>query len=268
MASLKNTTVAGTDSAQLPVGTTAQRPGSPVTGDLRFNTDFDTVEYYNGTKWLYVPNYAETGLVQYNDAAEPASYSGSGTTWGGIEGGNLTLVNGVGFSTDGSGSLDFDGTNDYASNTTINTSNTLSFNCWYKADATGGNLVSQGGNSGWRVRILSSQTNFFDRGTTNYIEARYAPVTGVWINLCVVGDSSGLKAYRNGVLIAQNSTAFGGGNTDNFYIGVTDLNGDTGGFSGTEWYNGKIGLIQLYNRALGNKEVWQNFQAFRNRYGV
>lgn len=268
MAILKNTTVAGTDSVQLPTGFTSQRNPSPTAGDMRFNTDFDTVEYYNGTKWIYLPNYAETGLVQYNDAGDPDSYPGSGTTWSGIEGGNLTLVNGVGFSTDGGGSLDFDGTNDYASNTTINTSNTLSFNCWYKADATGGNLISQGGNSGWRVRVLSGQVNFFDRGTTNYLEISFTPETGVWTNICVVGGSFGLRGYKNGELIVSNTTAFGGGSTDNVYVGVTDLNGDTSGFSGTEWYNGKIALIQLYDRALSAKEIWQNFEAFRGRFGV
>jgi hypothetical protein len=32
-------------------GTTAQRPGSPVAGDCRFNTDDDRYEYYNGSDW-------------------------------------------------------------------------------------------------------------------------------------------------------------------------------------------------------------------------
>ena len=32
-------------------GTTAQRPGAPVAGDTRYNTDDNKLEFYNGTDW-------------------------------------------------------------------------------------------------------------------------------------------------------------------------------------------------------------------------
>lgn len=35
----------------LPVGTTAQRPASPATGQIRYNTTTGLVEVYNGTSW-------------------------------------------------------------------------------------------------------------------------------------------------------------------------------------------------------------------------
>jgi hypothetical protein len=35
----------------LPAGTTAQRPASPATGQMRFNTTTSRVEVYNGTSW-------------------------------------------------------------------------------------------------------------------------------------------------------------------------------------------------------------------------
>ena len=35
----------------LPVGTTAQRPAAPATGQMRFNTTTGSVETYNGTSW-------------------------------------------------------------------------------------------------------------------------------------------------------------------------------------------------------------------------
>lgn len=35
----------------LPSGTTAQRPASPATGMMRFNTTTGLVEVYNGTSW-------------------------------------------------------------------------------------------------------------------------------------------------------------------------------------------------------------------------
>ena len=43
--------VGGTASIKVPVGTTAERPGSPVRGFVRFNTDLTTFEGYNGTEW-------------------------------------------------------------------------------------------------------------------------------------------------------------------------------------------------------------------------
>jgi len=41
----------GTGSAVLPSGTDAQRDGSPLAGYIRFNTDADTFEGYDGTAW-------------------------------------------------------------------------------------------------------------------------------------------------------------------------------------------------------------------------
>lgn len=35
----------------IPSGTTAQRPGSPSTGYVRFNTSFGHLEWYNGNSW-------------------------------------------------------------------------------------------------------------------------------------------------------------------------------------------------------------------------
>ncbi len=34
-----------------PIGTTGQRPGSPVAGQLRYNSTFNQLEYYNGSGW-------------------------------------------------------------------------------------------------------------------------------------------------------------------------------------------------------------------------
>jgi len=40
-----------TGSLKLPVGTTAQRDGSPSAGFMRWNSDDDTAEVYSGTAW-------------------------------------------------------------------------------------------------------------------------------------------------------------------------------------------------------------------------
>ena len=45
----------------IPVGTTAQRPGSASTGMLRFNTDIDYFEGYNGATWVKLGHSSPTG---------------------------------------------------------------------------------------------------------------------------------------------------------------------------------------------------------------
>jgi hypothetical protein len=54
----------------------------------------------------------------------------------------------------------------------------------------------------------------------------------------------------------------------------TNANGTSvgvyGGFSGSRsyWYNGKISSVKVYNKALTESEVKQNFNAIRQRYGI
>lgn len=52
MATFKNVTISSTGAMQMPSGTTAQRPASPSSGDLRFNTDLGVAEYYDGARWI------------------------------------------------------------------------------------------------------------------------------------------------------------------------------------------------------------------------
>jgi hypothetical protein len=61
MANFKNTTVNDTGYLRLPVGTTAQRPGSPVAGDMRWNSDRELIEFYDGTVWIGVGAFAAEG---------------------------------------------------------------------------------------------------------------------------------------------------------------------------------------------------------------
>jgi hypothetical protein len=64
MATLKNTKITTNDSLGLPKGTTAERPAAPLSGSLRFNTDLDYVEIYNGSEWVQF-----NPATNYNSAA-------------------------------------------------------------------------------------------------------------------------------------------------------------------------------------------------------
>jgi hypothetical protein len=46
---------------EMPAGTTAQRPGSPVAGYTRFNTDTGANETWNGSAWFLSGNVTQTG---------------------------------------------------------------------------------------------------------------------------------------------------------------------------------------------------------------
>ena len=68
MADLKQTTINDTGFLRLPTGTTAQRPGSPADGQIRFNTDTLAAEWYDSeyNSWFpisYIPPIATGGTV-------------------------------------------------------------------------------------------------------------------------------------------------------------------------------------------------------------
>lgn len=93
MATLKNTTINDTGHLTLPSGTTAQRPGSPAAGMMRYNSSLGAVEYYNGTTWRYIGDVGTTSATPASSAAQiralypnaadgdywykPAGYTGS-----------------------------------------------------------------------------------------------------------------------------------------------------------------------------------------------
>jgi len=66
MANLKNTTINDTGFFKVAVGNTSQRPSSPATGMLRWNTDLGGLENYTGTEWkpvVSIPITAEGGAI-------------------------------------------------------------------------------------------------------------------------------------------------------------------------------------------------------------
>lgn len=72
----------GTGSFNLPAGTTAQRPSSPVAGTIRFNTTLKTIEYYTGTAWSTDSYQIELLLVGGGGGA--GAFGGGGGGGGGF----------------------------------------------------------------------------------------------------------------------------------------------------------------------------------------
>ena len=60
---------AATDAIVLPVGTTAQQPGSPVAGMLRYNSTDSAIEFHDGSSWTSVGSGgAATAIDDLSDA--------------------------------------------------------------------------------------------------------------------------------------------------------------------------------------------------------
>lgn len=55
-----------TDAIKLPVGTTAQRPAVPSTGEIRYNTTTGKLEFYNGSSWKNTQEAISTGMLLYD----------------------------------------------------------------------------------------------------------------------------------------------------------------------------------------------------------
>lgn len=78
----------------LSVGTTAQRPSTPATGMLRFNTTNTQFEGYDGTNWGGIGGAQANGVIQTNKTVVTADY----TLPSGINGmsvGPITVNSGV-----------------------------------------------------------------------------------------------------------------------------------------------------------------------------
>lgn len=90
-----------TDMMILPVGNTAQRPGTAANGAMRFNTSSSSVEVYNGTQWLtlgtaaYTANYLVVGGGGGGNPGGTISaqaYNGGAGGAGGLISGTTTLT--------------------------------------------------------------------------------------------------------------------------------------------------------------------------------
>ncbi|MEL0099793.1 MAG: hypothetical protein VW907_09580, partial [Opitutae bacterium] len=88
-------TNSATDFIDVPAGTTAQRPGSPGTGNIRFNTTETEFEGYNGTAWAPIGGGNETdeGIWVHSNTIS-ANYSiPSGSN--GLSAAPVTVASGV-----------------------------------------------------------------------------------------------------------------------------------------------------------------------------
>ena len=96
-AGVSDQTNSSTGYFDLPAGTTAQRPGSPATGMIRYNTTNIEYEVYNGSTWVALTTqtagvYAVQYLVIAGGGGGGGDYGGGGGAGGYLTGtSNLTV---------------------------------------------------------------------------------------------------------------------------------------------------------------------------------
>jgi len=84
-----------TGAAEVPAGTQAERDGSPSAGYLRFNTDTDTFEGFDGTAWGSIGGGASAGGAIYEVSQTiSADYTITAGT-NGLSAGPITIDDGV-----------------------------------------------------------------------------------------------------------------------------------------------------------------------------
>jgi hypothetical protein len=87
-------TFSGTGATKLQASTTANRPGTPAQGMLRYNTTLAQFEGYNGTDWGGIGGAQAGGAIQVNNTTASVSYTiATGTN--GFSVGPITTASGV-----------------------------------------------------------------------------------------------------------------------------------------------------------------------------
>jgi len=269
MATLQNVTIDSTSHVQLPTGTTAQRPGSPETGQSRWNTSLNVLEIYNGTYWDYQPSFTRDGLVLYLDAAEPSSYPGSGTTWTDLsgQGNHGTLTNGPTFvSGTAGGVIQFDGSDDKidTNGPNLSTSNYTVVCGTRYSGATRGRIVSAKSNNFLLGHWSNQAKKFYSGGWVS--SSGGGPSDTEWRIYAGVGSYTGdtYSYYINGLRHAGPNTS-GSLGPNAFGLGRYAL-GNSG--SGSEFSTGQISFLLAYNRSLSSHEIQVIFRAFRGRFSI
>ena len=212
------------------------------------------------------------GLVLWLDAGVSDSYPAVGTIWKDLAGSNNgTLTNGPTFNSANGGSIVFDGSNDYVvtENSGITGNQSWSLSIWVSVNISENGAGRQGWII-WKGAANQSTNQLISIGVTSgKVEVAHwsndtiflnSPINfGGFQNITVTFNGSQELIYINSVNTDSKSTT----------LSITDgawyfaSRGGTG-----EFLKCNIASAQIYNRALTQQEVLQNYNATKARFGL
>ena len=229
------------------------------------------------------PGIVTSGLAYYLDAANRRSYSGTGNTpFSIVSSKNGLLTNGVGFTSSNQGCFTFDGVDDFIDlSTNLDVGSNFSVFAWiYPTNINVrnhviGNSFPYTGSNGWSMATATgylgtSNTFFIAIGADSSFRTAHneSIVRNAWNYMggTVSNGGGSITLYVSGIAVTSYSAGSQNANT----ITYTTQDMAIGRRVSTlpEVFIGNIALVQIYNRVLTPKEVLQNFNATRKRYGV
>ena len=215
-------------------------------------------------------NIVTSGLVLNLDATNPASYPGTGTTWFDRSGynNNGTLTNGPTYLQErGRGSFVFDGTNDFVTGSCNLSGQNLTVNIWCYPTTTGvfktpiTNQIFDSVMTGYAIQQRNNGTFWVTVGIWGVAGDSVTGIpysTNQWINLSMTYNGTTITAYKNGSVFGTVAS------TRTFSVGSLVIGAGERGNS--EYFTGNISYVQIYNRALSQQEVLQNYNALKSRF--
>ena len=232
------------------------------------------------------PKPVSDGLIFEFDAANGRSYAGTGLTANSlIPGLKGSLLNGVGFSTSNSGTFIFDGSNDYVDvddfNFDFSKGLTICSFCYPTNASNWARIIDFGlgqQNDNIILSRLTATNNFFlevRSGTAasqslvsssgnQFVVNSFHFLSGV-VDGGTPGSGTSARLYYNGSLISSTPTGSiivpNTINRTSNYIARSNWTADS-------YYTGYIYSILIYNRALSDAEIRQNYNATKGRYGL
>jgi hypothetical protein len=241
----------------------------------------EITEQYNTLSPTF-SNYVTSNLVLYFDPSNPSSYSGSGTTITDLSGNgrNGTMSN-ISFT---SPYFTYNGTSSQisiADNAALEPgSGDWTMEVWVNQSVSGNDVVLGKFDPGGLTvdvsySIRTTNTTYYAQigsgsgsGSTLFVNStNYVGTIGSWSQIVYVFTNvaaNTLQTFVNGSSIGTVSHSLPSilNTSSNLYIGSYN-NGEY-----SQWFDGKIGITRLYNRALTAPEVLQNYNADKSKYGL
>jgi hypothetical protein len=222
------------------------------------------------------PRIVKDGLVFHLDASVSRSYSGTGSTiWSDLSNvrTNGKLFSGAAFTSENSGGISFDGTDDYFitdSASAFNGFANISAEITFKLIGTISNykhifnkpLNTNGGTWALYSGNFTNRLTWYLNADGNTFSFTDVVVNNIY-HYAMTYDLNTIKTFVNGILTSSVSytSSLSYDNAKPINIGRFDTTGYLGA-------NVIVYSAKVYNRALSAQEILQNYNATKGRYGL